>query len=212
MKILVIDRDQLVSQMIATRLEAEGHEVDLVNSEFIDHALPVYYILTTAEASTNLSRFDGVRYGHRTSDPEDLLEMYENSRTEGFGEEVKRRIMLGTFALSASYHDAYFTKAQKVRRLIQEDLKEKFKEYDFIVNPTTPTPPFAIGDKSEDILQLYLADIFTVQAPIGGFPAISIPSGNNSEGLPLGIHIMANSFNEKELFDFSEYASKLIAN
>ncbi len=194
------------------KMKAEGHEVDLVNSEFIDHALPVYYILTTAEASTNLSRFDGVRYGHRTSDPEDLLEMYENSRTEGFGEEVKRRIMLGTFALSASYHDAYFTKAQKVRRLIQEDLKEKFKEYDFIVNPTTPTPPFAIGDKSEDILQLYLADIFTVQAPIGGFPAISIPSGNNSEGLPLGIHIMANSFNEKELFDFSEYASKLIAN
>ncbi len=185
-------------------LEKNGYQIKEIHTPYLHKALPVYYILTTAEASTNLSRFDGVRYGYRVEDPENLQDMYERSRTEGFGEEVKRRIMLGTFVLSASYYDAYFTKAQRVRRLIREDIKKKFEEVDFILNPTTPSPAFGIGEKKKNILDLYLTDIFTVQAPIGGFPAISIPYGNNKEGLPLGIHIMADAFKEKELLDFTK--------
>ncbi len=186
------------------KLEDRGHTIKKIHTPYLHEALPVYYILTTAEASTNLSRFDGVRYGTRSNDGTTLMEMYEKTRSEGFGAEVKRRIMLGTFVLSASYYDAYFTKAQRVRRLIKNDLKEKFKEVDFILNPTTPSPAFEIGEKTKNLLDLYLADIFTVQAPIGGFPALSIPYGNNHEGLPLGIHIMADSFKEKELLDFSK--------
>jgi aspartyl-tRNA(Asn)/glutamyl-tRNA(Gln) amidotransferase subunit A len=194
------------------QLENAGHKIKMVHSKFLEYALPVYYILTTAEASTNLSRFDGVRYGHRTRDPKNLMELYENTRTEGFGEEVKRRVMLGTFVLTSSYYDAYFTKAQKVRKLIQEELKTQFKEVDFILSPTTPTPAFRLGEKSENILEMYLADIFTAQAPLGGFPAISLPYGKDPEGMPLGIHLMADSFKERELLEFSKKSISLVQN
>ncbi|MFN3381708.1 MAG: amidase family protein, partial [Runella zeae] len=161
-----------------------------------------YYILTTAESSSNLSRFDGVRYGHRSSKVEDLTSLYKKSRSEGFGAEVKRRIMLGTFVLSASYYDAYYTKAQKVRRLMKEQTDLLFEKYDFLVMPTTPTTAFPIGDKTEDPLQMYLADIFTVQANVVGNPAVSIPNGTDETGLPIGLQIMGKPFGEAQLLAF----------
>jgi aspartyl-tRNA(Asn)/glutamyl-tRNA(Gln) amidotransferase subunit A len=167
--------------------------------------LPTYYILTTAEASSNLSRFDGVRYGHRTKEQTDLLGMYKKSRSEGFGEEVKKRIMLGTFVLSASYYDAYYTKAQKVRRIIKEKTDSLLETYDFILMPTAPTTAFKINEFSEDPLAMYLADVFTVQANIAGIPAISIPNGQDSNGLPIGLQIIGAAFQENKLLSFSNY-------
>ena len=185
-------------------LKDSGHEVSMFDFPLLDYVLPTYYILTTAEASTNLSRFDGVRYGYRTNSADSLEEMYKKSRSEGFGEEVKRRIMLGTFVLSASYYDAYFTKAQKVRKLIKEKTHELFNEYDFIVLPTTPAPPFKIGTYNEEsLVDYYLADLFTVQANVAGIPAISIPAGKDSGNLPIGLQIMSDSFNEEKLFEFA---------
>ncbi|QIP17161.1 Asp-tRNA(Asn)/Glu-tRNA(Gln) amidotransferase subunit GatA [Spirosoma aureum] len=187
-------------------LREAGHTVEPVDLSLLKYLLPTYYILTTAEASSNLSRFDGVRYGYRSkadnsaSDTStmDLLSLYKKSRTEGFGAEVRRRILLGTFALSASYYDAYYTKAQQVRRLIRQETERVFEQYDFLLSPTTPTAAFRLGEKTGDPLQMYLADIFTVQANVVGYPAISIPNGTDA-GLPIGIQLMAPPFAEGAL-------------
>ena len=160
-------------------------------------------MLTTAEASTNLSRYDGVRFGHRSEAVNDLQETYKKSRTEGFGTEVKRRILLGTFVLSAGYYDAYYGKAQKVRRLITEQTKEIFQSFDFIIMPVTPTVAWKIGDKSDDPVAAYLADIYTVQANMTGTPAIAIPLGKNKENMPFGIQLMSSRDNEANLLSFA---------
>lgn len=189
-------------------LTAAGHLVEPVNLSLLSYLLPTYYILTTAEASSNLSRFDGVRYGHRSTQAADLMSMYKKSRTEGFGPEVRRRILLGTFVLSASYYDAYYTKAQQVRRLIREETERIFARYDFLISPTTPTTAFRLGEKSDrnagtDPLQMYLADIFTVQANVVGYPALSIPNGVDAQGLPIGLQIMARPFAEAGLLELA---------
>ena len=189
------------------KLKSEGHIVEPISFPYLDLLVPTYYVLTTAEASSNLARFDGVHYGYRSENITDLESTYINSRTEGFGEEVKRRIMLGTFVLSAGYHDAYFTKAQKIRRLIKDKTNEMFEEYDFVVSPTTPHTPFEIGKKQTDPTVMYLEDIFTVQANLAGNPAISLPLGKHSNGLPIGLHLMADNFKEADLFAFSKYLS-----
>lgn len=184
-------------------LRTAGHTVEPVDLTLLNSLLPTYYILTTAEASSNLSRFDGVRYGYRSMPTDtpalDLLSLYKKSRTEGFGTEVRRRILLGTFALSASYYDAYYTKAQQVRRLIRQETERLFEQYDFLLSPTTPTPAFKLGEKTEDPLQMYLADIFTVQANVVGYPAVSVPNGTDGNNLPIGLQIMAPPFAEGQL-------------
>lgn len=190
------------------QLQNDGHQVDVIDFPLLQYLLPTYYILSTAEASSNLSRYDGVKYGYRSPNTTDLESMYKNSRAEGFGPEVKRRIMLGTFVLSASYYDAYYTKAQKVRRIIREKTKEILRNYDFIVMPTTPTTAFKIGEHSENPLEMYLADLFTVQSSVVGTPAISIPNGEDSKGLPIGFQIIADDFQEANLFAFSNYLMK----
>ncbi|MTI29990.1 Asp-tRNA(Asn)/Glu-tRNA(Gln) amidotransferase subunit GatA, partial [Xanthovirga aplysinae] len=174
-------------------LKKEGHTVEAVDFPLLEYLLPTYYILTTAEASSNLSRFDGVKYGYRSPAAENLEELYKKTRAEGFGEEVKRRIMLGTFVLSASYYDAYYTKAQKVRRMIKDRTQELLSDFDFIVLPTTPTSAFKIGEHSSNPLEMYLADLFTVQANVSGMPAISIPNGTDQNGLPIGLQVMTNA-------------------
>jgi aspartyl-tRNA(Asn)/glutamyl-tRNA(Gln) amidotransferase subunit A len=186
-------------------LRSKGHTVEAVDYPLMKYLLPTYYILTTAEASSNLSRFDGVKYGHRTPNPKNLEELYKKSRGEGFGAEVKRRIMLGTFVLSANYYDAYYTKAQRVRRLIKDATEKILTEYDFMVSPTTPTPAFKIGEKSDDQLTMFLADIFTVQANVVGNPAISIPNGTDTQNLPIGFQILGKNFEEDELLAFAKY-------
>ncbi|MFD2571509.1 Asp-tRNA(Asn)/Glu-tRNA(Gln) amidotransferase subunit GatA [Spirosoma soli] len=185
-------------------LQMAGHTVEPVELSLLKYLLPTYYILTTAEASSNLSRFDGVRYGYRDTSASDLLSLYKRSRTEGFGAEVRKRILLGTFALSASYYDAYYTKAQQVRRLIREETERLFEQYDFLLSPTTPSPAFRLGEKTgqgsgDDPLQMYLADIFTVQANVVGYPAISVPNGTDVNGLPIGLQLMARPFAEEAL-------------
>ena len=191
------------------KLRAEGHIVKPIAFELLDYLVPAYYILATAEASSNLSRYDGVHYGYRSPAARDLLSTYKRSRSEGFGKEVKRRIMLGTFVLSAGYYDAYYAKAQKVRRLIREKTDAILQEYDFILIPTAPEPAFAIGKGEKDPVVTYLSDIFTVQASLTGAPAISLPAGNNSKGLPLGLQLLTKHFEEQELLNFSEYFLKL---
>ncbi|WP_077921453.1 Asp-tRNA(Asn)/Glu-tRNA(Gln) amidotransferase subunit GatA [Spirosoma sp. 209] len=187
------------TQQTIDALRGAGHTVEPVELSLLNSLLPTYYILTTAEASSNLSRFDGVRYGFRDTSVTDLLSLYKKSRTAGFGAEVRRRILLGTFALSASYYDAYYTKAQQVRRLIRDETERVFAEYDFLLSPTTPTTAFKLGEKTEDSLQMYLADIFTVQANVVGYPALSIPNGTDPAGLPIGLQLMAPPFQEGAL-------------
>jgi aspartyl-tRNA(Asn)/glutamyl-tRNA(Gln) amidotransferase subunit A len=189
-------------------LREEGHTVSGVDFPLLEHILPTYYILTTAEASSNLSRYDGVKYGYRATDASELESMYKRSRSEGFGTEVKRRIMLGTFVLSASYYDAYYTKAQKVRRLIKEKTEALLSDYDFIILPTTPTTAFKLGENTKDTLAMYLADLFTVQASVSGLPAISIPVGKDVAGLPIGLQIMSKAFEEDKLLAFAQYFTK----
>lgn len=189
-------------------LKRQGHIVDPVSFPYLDLLVPTYYVISTAEASSNLARYDGVHYGYRSENITDLESSYINSRSEGFGEEVKRRIMLGTFVLSAGYHDAYFTKAQKIRRLIKQKTDELFLNYDFVISPTTPHTAFDIGQEQKDPTVMYLEDIFTVQANLSGNPAISLPLDNNSNGMPIGLHIMANHFKEAELLTFSSIISK----
>ena len=162
-------------------------------------AVPVYYVLAPAEASANLSRYDGVRYGHRARDYADLLDMYCRTRAEGFGAEVQRRILVGTYVLSHGYSDAYYLKAQKVRRLIARDFAAAFAQCDLIMGPTTPTTAFAIGAKMDDPVQMYLNDIFTIPAPLAGLPALSIPCGFDANGLPVGLQIMGPHFAEASM-------------
>lgn len=180
----------------------QGHEVEEVSFPYLDYMVPTYYVLTTAEASSNLSRFDGVHYGYRSTDAHGVEETYKRSRSEGFGPEVQRRIMAGTFVLSHGYYDAYYTKGQKVRRVLQDKTDEILKNFDVILLPTTPTTAFGI-DAVSDPISMYLQDIFTVHANLSGNPAISLPLGKHSNGLPFGVQVIADHFKEKELFAFS---------
>jgi aspartyl-tRNA(Asn)/glutamyl-tRNA(Gln) amidotransferase subunit A len=184
-------------------IKAAGHSVDVIDFPLQEYVLPTYYILATAEASSNLSRYDGVRYGHRSKQAIDLSSLYKKSRSEGFGKEVQRRILLGTFVLSASYYDAYYTKAQKVRRIIREKTKALFKEYDFIVMPIAPTTAFKLGEHTDNPLEMYLADLFSVQANVAGVPAIAVPCGADKNGLPIGLQVIADDFEESKLLHFS---------
>jgi len=191
------------------QLKEAGYAVEAVSFPLMEYILPTYYILVTAEASSNLSRFDGVRYGYRSKATTDLHSMYKKSRSEGFGKEVQRRILLGTFVLSASYYDAYYTKAQKVRRIIRDKTKDLLKKFDFILMPITPTTAFKIGEHTNNPLEMYLGDLFSVQANVVGVPAISIPCGEDEKGLPVGMQIIADDFEESKLLHFSNFLTQL---
>lgn len=198
-----LDENVRKSVMEAVKvLQENGAEVAECSLPLAKYSLAVYYILASAEASSNLSRFDGIRYGHRSKDFGDSVDIFFKSRSEGFGPEVKRRIMLGTYALSAGYYDAYYKKALKVRNLIKQDFMRVFKEFDAILSPTTPTPAFKIGEKTEDLLSMYLSDIYTVPVNIAGIPAISLPCGLVN-GLPVGLQLMGNYFREDLLFNIA---------
>lgn len=184
------------------QLKQKGYEIVDVSLPKTEYAIATYYILTTAEASSNLARFDGARYGYRTNDKVNLKQMYTKSRSEGFGKEVKRRIMLGTYVLSAGYYDAYYKKAQQVRRLIRDDFKNAFEKVDLILTPTTPTTAYKIGEKTEDPLEMYLGDIYTTSANLAGIPGINVPIGNDNNGLPIGMQLMVDQFNEDLLLSF----------
>jgi aspartyl-tRNA(Asn)/glutamyl-tRNA(Gln) amidotransferase subunit A len=173
-----------------------GCEIVNVSLPHTKYAIPTYYIVATAEASSNLARYDGVRYGYRAAGVHNLSEMYRRTRDQGFGPEVKRRIMLGTYALSAGYYDAYYLKAQKVRTLLTQDFEEAFKQVDAILTPTSPTAAFKLGEKVDDPLAMYLADIYTVTADLAGIPGISIPCGETKEKLPIGLQILGKHFDE----------------
>lgn len=190
------------AEQLIDQLTAKGHTVEPVSFEYLDYIIPAYYVLTTAEASSNLSRYDGVRFGYRSPDAKTLLETYKKSRTEGFGTEVKRRIMLGTFVLSAGYYDAYYAKAQKVRQLVYQATKDIFSQYDFILMPTAPGTAWNLGESLDDPVKMYLADIFTVQANMCGIPALAMPLGTHSNGMPMGIQFMADNLKEAELLSF----------
>lgn len=183
------------------QLESRGAEIVEVSLPHTKYVIAVYYIIATAEASSNLARFDGVRYGFRAEEARTLSEMYRRTRDQGFGAEVKRRIMLGTFALSSGYYDAYYEKAQRVRTMLVNDFAEAFKKCDVIATPTAPTPPFKIGDKSDDPLAMYLGDIYTVTINLAGVPAISVPCGLSSTGLPIGLQLIGNHFDEARLLN-----------
>lgn len=185
------------------KLKAAGHTVEAVDFPYLDYLVPTYYVLTTAEASSNLSRFDGVHFGYRSPNATDLESTYKKTRSEGFGKEVKRRIMLGTFVLSAGYYDAYYNKAQRVRKFLRDKTNEILKDYDFIVTPSTPGTAFEFGKNSADPIKMYLEDIFTVQANIVGVPAISVPNGTHSNGLPVGLQVMGRPFDEENLLAFA---------
>lgn len=191
-------------------LKNEGFNVSEISLPMTEYNIAAYYILTTAEASSNLARYDGARYGYRSKYSDTLEEMYVNSRTEGFGAEVKRRIMLGTYVLSSGYYDAYYRKAQKVRRLIKEDFDKAFSNVDIILTPTTPTVAFKLGEKSNDPLQMYLSDIYTTSSNLAGIPGLNIPISRNSEGLPIGLQLLANQFDELRLLQISYYIQKNI--
>lgn len=190
-------------------IKAAGHTVEAIDFPLQEYVLPTYYILATAEASSNLSRYDGVRYGYRSPNTSDLNSLYKKSRSEGFGKEVQRRILLGTFVLSASYYDAYYTKAQKVRRIIREKTKAIFQEYDFIIMPITPTTAFKLGSHTDNPLEMYLADLFSVQANVAGVPAIALPCGKDKQGLPIGLQVIADDFEESKLLHFSDSLTKM---
>ena len=189
-------------------LQSLGHEILPLDFPFQEYVVPCYYILTPAEASSNLQRYDGVRYGHRTEQADSLEKLYTHTRTEAFGKEVKRRIMLGTFVLSAGHYDAYYTKAMKVRRLIRNNLMAQFEKCDVILIPTSPSPAFRVGEKSTDPVSMYLSDIYTVTANLAGICAISLPLGLHSSGLPFGIQLMAPPFEENRLLSFSTLLSE----
>lgn len=192
-----------------SQLKEAGHQVEPVNFPLMDYCLPTYYILSTAEASANLSRYDGVRYGHRSEQAGDLTTLYQQSRTEGFGTEVKRRILLGNYILSASYYDTYYAKAQKVRRLIREQTKALFEKHDVLLMPTTPTTAFPLGKNTKDPMAMYLADIYSVHANVAGIPGISVPCGVDHQGLPIGLQLLADDFEEGKLMAFADFIMKL---
>jgi len=194
---------QNILQLI-DKLKADGHNVTAIDFDLLDYVVPAYYVLTTAEASSNLSRFDGVRFGYRTkADVSDLTDFYKHTRSEGFGKEVQRRIMLGTFVLSAGYYDAYFSKAQQVRRLLADKTKAIFAEYDALILPTSPTTAFSFGEKTEDAVAMYLADIYTVFANLTGVPGISLPLFKHSNGMPFGLQVITAKTDELTLLELS---------
>jgi aspartyl-tRNA(Asn)/glutamyl-tRNA(Gln) amidotransferase subunit A len=186
-------------------LETKGYIVEAIDFSLLSYLVPTYYVLTTAEASSNLSRFDGIKFGHRTKESvADLNDLYKKTRTEGFGEEVQRRILLGSFVLSAGYFDAYFTKAQQVRQKLVDLTSTVFSKYDLILSPTVPTTAFTLGEKNHTATEMFLADIYTVYANLVGIPAISIPLFTHSNGMPFGLQVMSASFNEVGLLSFSK--------
>ena len=188
--------------------EKGGAKIKYISLPHTKYALPTYYIIAPAEASSNLARYDGVKYGFRSKKNVSLDEMYEETRSEGFGKEVKRRILIGTYVLSAGYYDAYYLKAQKVRKLISNDFKETFKECDIILTPTTPSAAFRIGEKEDDPIKMYLNDIFTVPASLAGLPGISIPFGHTRENLPLGIQLLSKHFDEQNILNAAYFLEK----
>ncbi len=196
-----------LAQDVAKVIEGAIAEYEKLGAEFVEISLPnaslsipVYYVLAPAEASSNLSRYDGVRYGHRAAEYDDLMDMYMKSRAEGFGEEVKRRILIGTYVLSAGYYDAYYLKAQQIRRLIADDFKEAFKQCDIIMGPTVPSTAFKMGEKADDPVAMYLQDIYTIATNLAGLPGMSIPAGF-SDGLPVGLQIIGNYFDEARMLN-----------
>jgi aspartyl-tRNA(Asn)/glutamyl-tRNA(Gln) amidotransferase subunit A len=195
-------------ESIIEKLKEDGHTVENVSFPYLQYMVPTYYVLTTAEASSNLSRFDGVHYGHRSPIAAGVEATYINSRSEGFGPEVQRRIMAGTFVLSNEFYDAYYTKGLKVRRILKEKTNEIMSKYDVMILPTTPSTAFPL-DGVKDPIQMYLQDIFTVHANLTGNPAISLPLGKHSNGMPFGVQVMADNFKEKELFNFSHYLTEI---
>jgi len=186
-------------------LGAKCREISLPHTEY---CLAVYYIIAPAEASSNLARYDGVKYGFRATEGRDLLDMYKKTRSAGFGAEVKRRIMIGTYALSSGYYDAYFKKASQVRGLIKKDFEEALQGCDVILTPTTPTPAFKIGEKADDPMQMYLSDIFTISTNLAGIPGISLPCGYTQGGLPIGVQFLAGHFEEGKLLQISSAYEK----
>jgi aspartyl-tRNA(Asn)/glutamyl-tRNA(Gln) amidotransferase subunit A len=198
------DLDSGIADIIMAALKeyekqgAELVEISLPNSHL---SVPCYYVLAPAEASSNLSRFDGARYGYRAEDYTDLVDMYEKTRAEGFGDEVKRRIMIGTYALSAGYYDAYYLKAQKIRRLIADDFTRAWSQCDVIAGPTSPNTAFRLGDKTDDPVSMYLNDIYTISVNLAGLPAMSIPAGFDASGLPVGLHLIGQYFDEARLLN-----------
>ncbi|MGA7161565.1 MAG: Asp-tRNA(Asn)/Glu-tRNA(Gln) amidotransferase subunit GatA [Bacteroidota bacterium] len=188
-----------------TQLKENGAEIVEISLPHSEYTIATYYILATAEASSNLARFDGARYGYRSKQAKTLMEMYTKSRSEGFGAEVKRRIMLGTYVLSAGYYDAYYKKAQKVRRLIQEDFFNAFKHVDCLITPISPTTAFKFGEKVDDPLQMYLSDIYTVSANLAGIPGISVPGGVDSQNLPVGLQLLGKQFDEATLLKVADF-------
>ena len=198
----------IVWEKAIKKLENGGVKIKRISLPHTKYALPTYYIIAPAEASSNLARYDGVKYGFRSEISSSLDDMYELTRREGFGKEVKRRILIGTYVLSSGYYDAYYIKAQKVRKLIANDFENAFRECDFILTPTTPSPAFPIGDKEDDPIKMYLNDIFTVPASLAGIPGISIPFGKSKDGLPLGIQLLSKHFNEQTIFDAASFLEK----
>jgi aspartyl-tRNA(Asn)/glutamyl-tRNA(Gln) amidotransferase subunit A len=196
-----------INGAIDTVKKCGGQCID-ISLPHTQYSVAVYYIIAPAEASSNLARYDGVKYGFRASGERDLMEMYRKTRMEGFGEEVKRRIMIGTYALSAGYYDAYYGKASQVRALIRRDFDEAFRECDIILTPTTPTPAFKIGEKTDDPLQMYLSDIFTISTNLAGIPGISVPCGFTAAGLPIGVQFLAGHFEEGKLLQIASAFEK----
>jgi aspartyl-tRNA(Asn)/glutamyl-tRNA(Gln) amidotransferase subunit A len=191
--------ESAVREAIRT-LEKLGARLVEVSLPHSDYALAVYYIIAPAEASSNLARYDGVKYGFRAKGNRDLLEMYKETRFQGFGTEVKRRIMLGTYALSAGYYEAYYRKASQVRTLIREDFQKAFSQCDVLLMPTAPTPAFHLGEKVDDPLQMYLSDIFTIPCNLAGLPGLSLPCGFSRQGLPIGLQVLSDHFQEEKIF------------
>lgn len=195
-------------ETLINQLKENGNTVENVSFPYLDYMVPAYYVLSTAEASSNLSRFDGVHFGYRSSNAQGVEATYKKSRSEGFGPEVQRRIMAGTFVLSHGYYDAYYTKGQKVRRVLQNKTNEIFQQYDIVLLPTTPSTAFELN-AVKDPISMYLQDIFTVHANLTGNPAISLPLGKHSNGMPFGVQLMANHFDEKQLFNFAHYLENI---
>jgi aspartyl-tRNA(Asn)/glutamyl-tRNA(Gln) amidotransferase subunit A len=194
---------------LVEKLKGKGAEIVNLSLSTTEYAIAIYYIIATAEASSNLSRYDGVRYGIRRGGDEGLLGMYGKTRSEGFGDEVRRRILLGTYVLSAGYYDAYYKKAQQVRRLLKNDFDKAFNQCDIILSPTTPTTSFNLGENTDNPLAMYLQDIYTVSANLAGICGINIPVGLHSNGMPVGVQLQANAFNEPLLFQVGDFIERL---
>jgi len=195
-------------QIAIQEYEKMGASVQEISLPYSSLSIPAYYVIAPAECSSNLARYDGVRYGHRCEQPKDLEDLYKRSRSEGFGSEVKRRILIGTYALSAGYYDAYYLKAQKIRHLIRNDFVEAFKKVDVILSPTSPTPAFKLGEKTQDPISMYLSDIYTIAANLAGLPAMSLPAGF-IDGLPIGMQLTGNFFQEAPLLNIAHQYQKI---